>query len=109
MSNNDVVDIGAVVCRVVAAAATASTGVGVVEELLAACDLRAFRVLVIGPCVEQIKPAGDFRHRRQRLGTATRAIGVETPDARHNELRCKKRFFESDDVGDDLRGAGGPC
>ena len=38
-------------------------------------------------------------------GTATRAVGVETPDARRNELRGKQRAFEINDVVDDLGGS----
>src|SRR5438046_1894239 len=30
------------------------------------------------------------------------AVRVQTPDARHGELRGRKRGFEIDDVGDDL-------
>src|SRR5262245_24668955 len=101
----EVVDVGSVVRRVVAAVARTSAEAGfIVEQLLASSDLRAPWVPVTGPGVEQIEPTRGLRHVRQRLGAATRAGGVKTPDARRNELRGKQRAFEINDVLDDLGG-----
>src|SRR5215510_1809479 len=95
----EVVDVGTVVRRVVAAVASTSAEAGfIVEQLLASSDLRAPWVPVTGPGVEQIEPTRGLRHVRQRLGAATRAGGVKTPDARRNELRCKQRAFKINDV-----------
>src|SRR5262245_264133 len=95
----EVVDVGTVVRRAVAAVARASAEAGfIVEQLLASSDLCAPWVPVTGPGVEEIEPTRGLRHVRQRLGAATRAGGVKTPDARRNELRGKQRAFEINDV-----------
>ena len=95
MSNRVLVDVSAVVRRVVADDATAMADVGAVEDLLTARDLRALRVRVTGPGVEEIEAAFNLRHGRQRLWAAARAVRVQTPDARHCELRSQQRALRN--------------
>src|SRR3712207_8992293 len=62
-----------------------------VEDLLAAGDLRAPRVAVAGPRVEEVEAAGRPLHVRQRLGAAARAVRVEPRSEEHtSELQSRQ-------------------
>src|ERR1051326_131388 len=83
-------------------AATLMTDVGAVEDRLAACDLCALRIRVISPRVEEIKITFNLRHGRQHFRAAARPIRIQTPDARHCDLRGKERAFKVNDVVNDF-------